>query len=620
MGQDAADKARRWDAATQYCVPKKEVVTAIFPGVFGYRSTTLDGGTYWGTAGCTAAINEYYANGKKGPSPGSPHQVGAVGNYAGQLILILGAWAVLQSFRRKNSGYVDAERRMIWFWVGVVIICMLMMVGPYAPFYQFFYALPFASTIRNPGKFGHMMDWGIIVLGMYGAQSVCARLKAGPANISRDLAEQWAWWRKNSDAFEKNWFVGSVIAVGCALLGWLIYGASVQSLKDYLLYMDFDAASATTIASFSIHAVGWFVLFFTVTLGLVALVLSGYFAGKRATLGLALLAGILIVDLGRAHQPWINHWDAPYKYARNPVLEKLRERPWEYRVATLPFRTPPQLQLLDGIYRIEWAQHHFLSNDIQSLDLVQMPRPPVDWEPFERAMSGSPQLMVRRWQLTSTKYLLGPAGFVEPLNKEIDGGQSRFKPAMLFNLGLKPGVTQYGGGEDVTAVETPDGPYALIEFSGALPRAKLFANWQVHTNDESALRALVSPEFNPAQTVLVTDPNFTASASTNADAGSVTITNYSSKHITLRADATAPCVLLYNDRIAADWIARVDGVEQKILRCNYLMRGVQLTPGAHTVEFVYAPTTKFLYLSLLAIGVAFLLLGVLVFSNRRATA
>jgi hypothetical protein len=281
---------------------------------------------------------------------------------------------------------------------------------------------------------------------------------------------------------------------------------------------------------------------------------------------------------------------------------------------------PQQVQLLDGIYRIEWAQHHFLSNDIQSTDIVQMPRPPVDWEPFERALSGSPQLTVRRWQITSTKYLLGPAGFIEALNKELDGGRQRFQPAMLFNLTLKPGVTQYRGSEDVTAVATPEGPYALIEFSGALPRAKLFAHWQVHTNDEATLQALASAEFDPAQIVLVTDTNLVASSSTNTDAGTVAVTAYNSKHITLKADATAPCVLLYNDRLAPDWSVRVDGAEQKILRCNYLMRGVALTPGAHTVEFIYAPPTKFLHISLAAIGVAFLLLGVLVFSNRRPTA
>ena len=324
---------------------------------------------------------------------------------------------------------------------------------------------------------------------------------------------------------------------------------------------------------------------------------------------------MLALDLGRAHQPWINHWNAPQKYAMNPVLEKLRDHPWEQRVAVLPFRAPPQLQLLEGVYRIEWAQHHFLSNDIQSIDIVQMPRPPVEWEPFERALSGGPNLLVRRWQVTNTRYLLGPAGFVEALNKEIDSVLQRFKPVLLFNLTQKPGVTQVRTYEDFNAVITPDGPYALIEFTGTLPRAKLFANWQVHTNDESALRALASTGFDPAQIVLVTDTNLTASASTNADAGTVAITDYHSKHITLKADATAPCVLLYNDRLATDWSVRVDGKDEKILRCNYLMRGVQLTAGAHTVEFIYAPPTKSLHLTLAAIGVAFLLLAVLIFQT-----
>ena len=43
----------------------------------------------------------------------------------------------------------------------------------------------------------------------------------------------------------------------------------------------------------------------------------------------------------------------------------------------------------------------------------------------------------------------------------------------------------------------------LIEFTGALPRAKLFSNWQVSTNDTTTLQQLASTNFNPAQTMLV---------------------------------------------------------------------------------------------------------------------
>ncbi|HEY3915050.1 MAG TPA: hypothetical protein VGN61_11240, partial [Verrucomicrobiae bacterium] len=48
------------------------------------------------------------------------------------------------------------------------------------------------------------------------------------------------------------------------------------------------------------------------------------------------------------------------------------------------------------------------------------------------------------------------------------------------------------------------------------------------------------------------------------------------------------------------------------LRCNYIMRGVYLTPGTHTIEFRYKPSLKTLYITLCAIGVGIALAGYLI--------
>ena len=102
-----------------------------------------------------------------------------------------------------------------------------------------------------------------------------------------------------------------------------------------------------------------------------------------------LLGAFLVVDLGRANLPWIIYLDVPLKYATNPVIERLSEKPYEQRVAIMPgwmhqmLRAPAELGILDQLYRIEWAQHHFFYYNIQSLDIVQMPRVPEDMEAFE---------------------------------------------------------------------------------------------------------------------------------------------------------------------------------------------------------------------------------------------
>jgi hypothetical protein len=79
----------------------------------------------------------------------------------------------------------------------------------------------------------------------------------------------------------------------------------------------------------------------------------------------------------------------------------------------------------------------------------------------------------------------------------------------------------------------------------------------------------------------------------------------------MRATATAPAVLLLNDRYAPDWRVTVDGKPEKVLRCNYLMRGVQVPAGEHKIEFRFQPPITGLYISLAAIFVALGLVGLL---------
>ena len=60
----------------------------------------------------------------------------------------------------------------------------------------------------------------------------------------------------------------------------------------------------------------------------------------------------------------------------------------------------------------------------------------------------------------------------------------------------------------------------------------------------------------------------------------------------IRATNTAPAILLLNDRHDPEWNVTVDGQPARLLRCNYIMRGVQLPPGQHTVVFHFQPSLR----------------------------
>jgi hypothetical protein len=221
--------------------------------------------------------------------------------------------------------------------------------------------------------------------------------------------------------------------------------------------------------------------------------------------------------------------------------------------------------------------------------------------------------------LTNTRYVIGSPELVDLLNDGFDPVQRRFHAAARFNIGLKSGLQRGTGLQDMTAALAPDGNFALIEFAGALPRASLYSNWQVNTNGQAVLDELTSADFDPARTVLVSGglPDHAAPSGANANAGTVEIESYASRRVMLQANATLPSVLLLNDRFDPNWKVLVDGAPQKILRCNYLMRGVYLQPGVHRVEFGFAPPVGPLYVSVAGVATAVLLLGVVLVVERR---
>jgi hypothetical protein len=627
MGQDVTSKAQRWDEATQWSMPKGETLSILVPGIYGFRSDTPDGGNYWGRCGRHGIWDRYFASGKTEPRPDTRAyylRYGGGGLYEGVIVIMLALWGVLQSLRKGNSVFSIMERKFIWFWSAVGLVCVLVGFGRFAPFYQFFYALPFASTMRSPSKFFHVVEWIVVILCAYGVHGLVRSCMATPAAVTRDFSSQLkAWWAKAA-VFDKNWVRGSLVALAVSLLGWWIYAASRERLIAYLQEVDFDQTAAGTIASFSIRQVGWYALFLALGLTAVALIMSGYFNGRRARAGAILLGLLVAVDLGRADIPWVVTWNWVRKYASNPVIDFLKDKAYEHRVAVLPFPVPQQFALFPSYYNIEWLQQLFPYNNIQSLDQIMNPRPHEDEIAFKTALlsersTNSIYRILRNWELTNTRYLLGPTGFLDILNQQLDPGKQRFRLVTTFAIEPKPGISNPTGYDELTAIMVTNGPYAVFEFAGALPRAKLYSNWQVSTNDQATLTELASASFDPEQKVLVAGPlpSPSPAGAAGPSGGKVDFVSYAPKDIVLKADAAKPAILLLNDRFDPNWKASVDGKPKKVLRCNYLMRGVYLQPGPHTVVFRFAPPVDTLYVSLAAVGVAVLLLGYLAVPRRK---
>ena len=659
VDQSPESKAERWDFATGWSFPKAETIRILVPGVLGYRMDTPGGGAYWGGVG----------------QDGTPQtRFSGSGEYAGALVLVVAALACLRSFRSSRAAgnaYSFVEQRYIWFWMLAALISLLLAYGRFAPFYQYVFNLPYFSTIRIPMKFLHGMHLSIWILFAYGLEGIARSAFAGTTSRRGSLLDQFRGWLRKAPGVDRTWWTLSLIFVGVAVLGAVVFTSRSAQLEQYLGTLPFGESEKAT-AAFSVAEVWQAVAFLIASVGIVAVCLSGWFSGERSRIAWYLLGMVLIFDLYRADLPWIKHYDYVNRYQSNVVVDQLRQKPWEGRVTAhlSPRRAGPLAPSTEfSFLQKEWLEHHFQYFNIQSLDIDQMPRTPemeaayfnamgisVD-DDNSRARLGAAQLaatygplveslppqtaaqlpaaremtrqsglpFLRLWQLTNTRYFIGWRKSAEIFNDLFDPTQRRFTNRVVFDLAFKPGITKPPQGmpiadvvQLVTAQPNPQGSFALFEFGGALPRARLYSRWEVQTNGMRTLESLKSATFNPETTVLLAaTPSVAVPAS--VDTGETTITDYQPRRVVVHTRSKTPGVLLLNDRWSPDWKVTIDGKPAPLLQANFLMRGAAVDAGEHTVEFRFEPPSGTLWVSVSAILVAAASIVLLCFVGRQPT-
>lgn len=641
----------QWQFATSFSFPPSEVIRFFVPGILGYRMDTPDGGAYWGGFGPDGTPQNRFNGG---------------GEYVGLLILILAIWGIASAFRGENSPLKKKERLWVFFWAVVAAGSLFLAFGRFEPsllrIYRGLVALPYFSTIRGPYKFLHMMHLALWILAAYGLEALarsCFQVESKKlAAASTHLLEAYGEL-KPFDRGALKGLAGVIIAGGLAATLYTVNSVSIAHAIDSIPNWYGEKATA----QFSIREVWIAWGFLAASGGLIAAAILGAFRGPRAAIGWFAFAVVVTSDLVRADIPWVKHYDYIKRHDFNPLMEKLSERPWEHRVTA--FLRPQREGLLVmnqefSYLSKEWLENHFQFFHIQSLDIDQMPRMPelesayfsaLTPPNFEIAMQMAvfgPQIgqltveqakqvramvpegranlfyFTRLWQLTNTRYILGWRNGLDMFNDLFDPLARRFKVAMPYGLMQKVGapssdrpLSPADAAQWYTVKPDVQGQLALIEFTGALPRASLYTQWETVAADRELLSKLVSPTFDPSDTVLLSESVEGVKPTKDAVRGDVSFIQYSAKRVSLKTKAGTAQVLLLNDRWHEKWQVSIDGVPAKLLRANFIMRGVVVPAGEHTIEFQYRPPSSTLWVSLSAVAVGLgCLLALGMFSPR----
>lgn len=184
--------------------------------------------------------------------------------------------------------------------------------------------------------------------------------------------------------------------------------------------------------------------------------------------------------------------------------------------------------------------------------------------------------------------------------------------AVRYVLSLDPLPTSMadnqGNGLRLVTV-TPQRVY-LYERQTALPQAYLVHRTVAAASGREALWLLSAPTFDPRAAAVVegqkaTDYRFGSPGLVRPFNDSVSVERPGPNSVRVETSSQLPGFLILTDTYYPGWQARLDGRAVRILRANYLFRGVAVPAGRHRLEFEYKPLSfqagAFLFLACLLV-------------------
>jgi hypothetical protein len=211
---------------------------------------------------------------------------------------------------------------------------------------------------------------------------------------------------------------------------------------------------------------------------------------------------------------------------------------------------------------------------------------------------------------------LGAAWFVNEVetvknpNEEIKALGSQFKLTnestgqLLINGEVQKSVEVFGGEEMVYVNATGDSlrvplsngiqqgmeVYFVSDVNG---KTNLLPKISLELDTAKSFNKMVKIElvdaFDPRkEVVMLEDEAKKLSNKLYSGGGTITMTSYKPNHIVYNSQSKEAQLAVFSEIYYPDgWKAYVDGKEQEILKVDYLLRGLELTPGKHKIEFKF---------------------------------
>jgi len=542
----------RWEFITNWSLPPEGILEFIAPSVFGRENVSREV-PYWGRLGQSLSWPET----GQGFRNFRQHNL-----YVGGIQIAFAFYALFALFQQGETSFSRKRRIEVAFWLCATILTLLLAFGRYTPLYRLIYHLPVLGNVRAPVKWFHLTEVTIVILMAFGLDALLKDLQAIAANQIDHKKN-----KNNAPRLPVRFAIGTTCTAVLLLIVssiaqstgfglqslWAAHGLEpiAPQLRNALAGAFFHA----TLVFAALAAILWLLLKQTADRRPQTTDLANQHSLESLPSSvfrlLSVLLLVLALDLAVAHKPYIHVEDVSAFYAPNPIADIVLEHNPSYRVA----------DLLTSRGKHDPLWRNFLMKGVDMLLPQAGQRPTDDVQALFDALKDNP---LRLWQMTSTRYIMLQRAQAESLLQN---------PAISLRAGFR--ITQQA---QIVLDNSPQAPFVLLEFAGALPRAYLVNNWQ-QMEPSQAILQLADPNFNPTRSVLVGE-TIELPTPSESTADELHVTKWTSNSRELTRSGSEPSIIIFTDAYNQGW----EFTEGKMVRANGVFHAAILPAGEQNIS------------------------------------
>ena len=484
--------------------------------------------------------------------------------YVGIIPLVLAFYTLLSVRKDNNKNKV----KIIYFFIGVFILSVFLSSGSYNFLYKvFYYLLPGLKLIRYPVKFLFLSTFAISIISGFGLEYILSK--------------------KDKVSLIKLKKIVILILIALGLLLTILFLFKEPFLIFYKKNFFPDMKFSDVIRLLEKYNVFLNSLLQTWIFLLLGTVVIISIVRKKLNIKLAsaLILIIIIIDL------FING------FSLNP---RLSSKFYQSKSESVKY-----LEQDKSFYRmmvcLEGSERFFLFGDtfeeaMKNAKLILYPNQNIEYKIY--CANGYDSINVKRYNdfvntimekpkvrylsLINTKYLFTNKDLETSLLKLVKD----FKVVKIYKNGI------------------------------LLPHCYFIQKVRLVNSEKDAMNYIFSNEFDPKKEVVIEGLNEFKLDSNKEIFNEISIEDYKSDIIRIKADLSNDGVIVLNDTYYPGWKVYVDGKEGKIYPANYIYRGIYVSGGNHKIEFIFKPVT-FIIGSIITLISFFAVLIIFVFLYKK---